>query len=569
MKRSKAGLGLRFLLLLACGVSVAWGQDWRGGILPQTVANSNGLHRVWVNQIQIAPGTDRLLHMIIDRGILFTVTQQGSIQATDAETGVKLWAASISSKGRMVQGLSASQYYVGFTCGSTLYIFNRANGRQLLDVEMETIPSVGLVLGETRAYVPCINGIVYAYDLKPMADPFEEFGISDSHLTQKEREARRQEFINSLRLVKSYKAPVGIRTMGDMSVTPTLGRTFHVMNRPGNDPKRKNEDAIEGALNHEYIAWPTASQVVTICDVDMRNATADERFNVSLMGEIRDSLSYRPYREKKGKADPTTGILYAGTTEGFVYAIREQTGQVIWRFPTGEQVWQTPVYVDNDLFVITVHGGMFCVDAITGGDGESTEAKWWSPGIRQFVSCSKNRVYAIDQENNLVILDRMSGQKISSISVPTIPNRLTNIQSDRIYLATERGMIQCLRESGLEKPLDYVSLPQEEKKPQLADVNLGGEEGEEAAEDEEDVEEEFTDDEESDDAGMDEEESAEESEDTEEEFADDEEMDDEAGDEEAADEEFTDDEAGEEAADEEVADEEAEEEEAADEEAEE
>lgn len=415
---------------VVCGSSVQAQNLWRGNIIPQEVANSRGLERVWTNQIQINSARDRLASMLIDRGVIFTVTENGAIQATNSETGVTLWSETINSKGKLVQGLSASEFYVGFTCGSVIYIFNRANGKMLLDSNIPSIPANGLALGENRAYVPSINGLVYIYDLQPMGDPLKEFGADEKSLLSANDVRRRgEEFINSLRLVRMNKEPVSIRAIGNLSVSPVVTRCNNL---------------------EEYVGWATDTRLLTLCEVD--GTIVDEKYNVTLLGDVKSELGYMPHDPKNPNR---SGLLFAGTSEGFVYAVREMTGDVIWRFPTGEEVHETPIYVDKDLFIITAVSGMFCVDALTGGDGESTEAKWWSPNIKKFVACSKNRVYALDKGKSLVILDRMSGQRITNLPVMEFSHVMTNTQNDRIYLGTETGLIQCLRESALESPLDF------------------------------------------------------------------------------------------------------------------
>ena len=440
MFSSNARLGETRVFLWSCLVlwaavsvpSVVAQNLWRGNIIPQEVANSRGLERVWTNQIQINTARDRLSSLIIDRGTIFTVTENGAIQATNAETGVTLWSETINSKGKFVQGLSASEFYVGFTCGSTIYIFNRANGRMLLDSDIPSIPANGLTLGENRAYVPSINGLVYIYDLQPMGDPLKEFGADEKTLlSANDIRQRGQEFINSLRLVRMNKEPISIRAIGNLSVSPVVTRCNDL---------------------DEYVGWVTDIRLLTLCDVD--TSSVDEKYNVPLLGDVKSELGYMPHDPKNPNR---SGLLFAGTNEGFVYAVREMTGEVVWRFPTGEEVHETPIYVDKDVFIITAVSGMYCVDALTGGDGESTEAKWWSPNIKKFVACSKNRVYALDDGKSMVILDRMSGQKITSLPVMEFSHIMTNTQNDRIYLGTETGLIQCLREPTLENPIDFAA----------------------------------------------------------------------------------------------------------------
>ncbi|MBQ4144225.1 MAG: PQQ-like beta-propeller repeat protein [Thermoguttaceae bacterium] len=427
-----------FLAVLTAGLlgasAVSAQGVWKGHIIPQDVANSRGLERQWIAHTEFNPYNnvaEKVSGMVFDRDAVFTVTEQGTVQAFEAETGKTKWVTCTKTKGKIVQGLAVSRFYLAFTAGSTLYVLNRENGRILLDADVPAIPTNDLALGEFRAYVPAINGLIYIFNLQPMEDPFQEFGVSDSMMSEKERQERKAEFINSLRLVKSLKEPMSIRSIGDLKVTPVTLRC---------------NDA------YEFVAWPTGSELVTLCEVDVREELADERYNIPTMGEVVSSLSYKPYDPEKPN---TTGILYAATTEGFVYAFREASGEVLWRFPTGEYIGETPIYADGELFITTALTGMYCIDALVGGDGKTAEAKWWSPNIKKFVACTKHRVYVLDDTRALVALDRVSGQRINSLPMVDYKFIVTNTQNDRIYFATEDGTIQCLREMALGTPLDY------------------------------------------------------------------------------------------------------------------
>ena len=434
----KTAFAILFAALLLCGMFAAFPISaqgiWRGSIIPQDYANSKGLHRQWIAHAEFNPYSsiaEKVCRLTFDRDSVFIITDQGTIQAFEAETGKTKWVTYTKTKGKVIQGLAASKYYVAFTAGSTLFVLNRKNGKILLDDDIPAIPTNELTLGENCAYVPAINGLIYIFNLQPMEDPMAELGISTSMLSEKERKARKEEFIDSLRLVKSESEPMSIRSIGDLKVTPTVLRC--------------NDEV-------ELVAWPTGSKLVTVCDVVVNERMADERYNIPVIGEAVSALSYRPYDPEKPNS---TGIVFAGTTDGFVYAVDETSGNVKWRFPAGEYIKETPYYVDGEVFIATAISGMYCIDALTGGSEGSSEAKWWAPNIRHFVSCSPHRIYALDNVRNLVILDRASGQKISTFPVSDFKFVSTNVQNDRIYVATESGTIQCIREIALETPVDF------------------------------------------------------------------------------------------------------------------
>jgi hypothetical protein len=65
-------------------------------------------------------------------------------------------------------------------------------------------------------------------------------------------------------------------------------------------------------------------------------------------------------------------------------------------------------------------------------------------------------VYAADARGQLLILDAAKGTRLATLPLAESTVPLVNQQTDRIYLASESGLIQCLHEIALTEPLRYV-----------------------------------------------------------------------------------------------------------------
>ena len=77
-------------------------------------------------------------------------------------------------------------------------------------------------------------------------------------------------------------------------------------------------------------------------------------------------------------------------------------------------------------------------------------------GIKRFVAQSKDRVYVVDTANRLQARDAATGLLIGAVSVAGFELASANLQSDRIYLASPYGVVQCLREARLATPLAHT-----------------------------------------------------------------------------------------------------------------
>ena len=75
---------------------------------------------------------------------------------------------------------------------------------------------------------------------------------------------------------------------------------------------------------------------------------------------------------------------------------------------------------------------------------------WSIPRMAGFLAASTDRVYVVDKHNNFTILSRDRGEPLASFPLGQFTKHLANDHSDRIYLATEAGLVMCLHEQGRE-----------------------------------------------------------------------------------------------------------------------
>jgi hypothetical protein len=165
-------------------------------------------------------------------------------------------------------------------------------------------------------------------------------------------------------------------------------------------------------------------------------------------------ILYRLETERSIEARPAFAneLFYFGTRDAYFYAMRERDGGIAWTLTLGEPILQSPVVMDKQLFVVGANGTLFCRDSLTG------VGLWEFPGIRQFLSASSDRVYCIGLDDSLVILNRESRALLGKIDAHSLNFRKTNIYTDRIYLATRTGMLQCFHELEREFPEFHVDI---------------------------------------------------------------------------------------------------------------
>lgn len=159
--------------------------------------------------------------------------------------------------------------------------------------------------------------------------------------------------------------------------------------------------------------------------------------------------------EGSGQLNPhpasAEGRLYASSTNGFVYALNELTGQQVWRYSAGPAITRSPLVVAGRTFVSTEEPALHAISAETG------EELWQTPGIGQLVGVSKQRAYGINPLGALVVMDIMSGVPLASVRTSTTTHGVVNAATDRLYLVSRTGLVQCLHEIGSDEPVRHTS----------------------------------------------------------------------------------------------------------------
>ena len=116
--------------------------------------------------------------------------------------------------------------------------------------------------------------------------------------------------------------------------------------------------------------------------------------------------------------------------------------------------------VGERVYVTSQEPALHCIDAKTGS------AIWESPRISQFAAASKQRVYGVDDLGALVVLDGAKGTLLGRIVADHDIKSLVNDQTDSVYLVSDAGVIECLRETDAKEPLYHNPKEEEPKKPE-------------------------------------------------------------------------------------------------------
>jgi len=82
--------------------------------------------------------------------------------------------------------------------------------------------------------------------------------------------------------------------------------------------------------------------------------------------EIKTLWQYRDQSDIGSGVTVQGKLLFSTDTKGFLYALRQHTGRIVWRFHTGGKIYATPAASANRVVVTSSDHNIYCVEASTG-----------------------------------------------------------------------------------------------------------------------------------------------------------------------------------------------------------
>ncbi|HEU4712077.1 MAG TPA: PQQ-binding-like beta-propeller repeat protein [Pyrinomonadaceae bacterium] len=154
-----------------------------------------------------------------------------------------------------------------------------------------------------------------------------------------------------------------------------------------------------------------------------------------------------------------TRLLMQGASDGFVHAIKPQTGEPVWRIEVSKRGLNTGVVVRGTTAILTHSeenldssemGMMIAIDATAKGDIKQDQAKWvvkgWQGGFSSPV-LDGDRLYQIDNGANMAAFDVNTGKQLWLKNLGTIQKASPVLADGKVYVGTENGRFFILKPS--------------------------------------------------------------------------------------------------------------------------
>jgi len=451
-------------------------------LLSQTELDPYALKRVWFYQLKLRPANGKIEHILLEGGQLFLTTNDAKLHVLNAETGQWLWTRSIGTQESPLTEPAVNSRIVAIHNNLAIYLFNRQTGKQLLQIPLSEAASAACEMSEHYLYVPLVNQTILGFPLREAhapqpeiaastQEPLRSTAIKDPELAKIVQQF--EEAKNSLRaaeppapeddnfvLDSTHRIPITCTAMGSLRTKPLLLSQFFTwkLDDDGNPTHEVDKDT-----HQEFLSWVTeqgflyTAKIAALSDQDMfmqyqvdsagqtfymnrmRVAQIDRPGNKSLSVRPTHSQVY-PVNEPGYDKIVVPDVVVTGGRAAYIFAIDGRTGDVRWQFPAQGQLLESIAVVGRDVYAPTATGGLHALDLETGKE------RWFTRNVRRFVAASRDRVYVLDLRDRLVCLDRASGVAQFVYDIRRFDHCLFNLETDQIFLLSDSGLVQCLRE---------------------------------------------------------------------------------------------------------------------------
>lgn len=441
---------------------------------------------------------------------VFFVSNDGQVQAMDAETGTVLWTHRLAKGPGPLLGYAVSSDYVAVTHGTSIDILDARNGELLRHFGLRNLPGAGPVIAGNRVISPGANGrlelltpfgtnrfrsdmggfhgrlqlpltelensYVWAVEdqvyvsLKPSpARPI--FGIP----TAEPAKVSPAGFGNLMLVVedtgsiKCFSQSSGLEVWTEfvgepVAQTPVFVRWSGDLPAPNGDAKPASQDPEQpaapanpfgGAAADPFAAAAPANPFGAAAPADpFGGAAANAPAADNPFAAPAAPAAANPFGAPAGNQDP-----FAGGANPFGAGAPAANDTVDAAAP-GEAglIRQAPSVDVETLLGTTDQVAALLVDeagnvrAINVRTGKIIPA-FRATGIQKVLTVTRDRIFAKSLDRELVALDIRTGNRLGALPIPGDWEGAVNLVSDRVYLQSRTGQVVCFRPTNSLVPL--------------------------------------------------------------------------------------------------------------------
>jgi outer membrane protein assembly factor BamB len=367
--------------------------------------------------------------------------RSGAVAALNAETGAMEWSTIVGNGYQVAQPLAFNSRSVFAIRGPRCFALDRKTGRLKWELELPALVTAAPAADEQHLFLCMISDRLHVYDLpgyggaretgKPIGTPPPN---SDA-----------------AKFAQGYYGSETFRGRGVSSVTPYTGSITFNPRAEGVHTPRFAWDVESGT---RVMQAPLISQTLVTLAGAGPNLYPSSRLAPQ---------QAKPYMLDADITAPIAqhgDVAYVATRDSALSALDLQGPRVLWRRTLGDgRIDSRPSVTDTDVYAVTDRDGLFRILRNLG------RVVWSNPAAARFLSANAKTVFAADRLDRLMLLDRERGTLLGMLDTSAYHVPVSNELTDRAFLASNDGLLLCLRDRGYRTPM--VTKKVIEKKPEV------------------------------------------------------------------------------------------------------
>ncbi len=396
-----------------------------------------GLERVWASQARVDPGSDKVAHVTVDERNCYVQATNGSLTAFDAERGNRKWTVQLGPANRTTFPATSNASTVVVVTGTTIFGVDKFSGNVEWTLQTPSSATTSATATDRFFYIGTNDGSVYCYRF----DVVEYLG----------RTGRLPGTYNPT--TRTVSSPID--DVASTSAWAWRYRSGRMMQKP---PVLVGGKAVFGDFRGDVYVLTTGTRQELGGKLTMQHKAGH-----GLAGNIaaRDNSVFVPTTDNR--------VVAVSVKKSVREGVETPAGTSLWSFGVGHSISGGPDLIGDRLYVGSTGEGLLALDPIDGSQIPSPTGEWWIPGASSLIGVTESLVLASGSQNTIIAADRATGRPRGMVRLDAYPIRVTNTLNDRIYMASEQGLVICCRQPGSDEPTFYRDLDKALITPEMAE----------------------------------------------------------------------------------------------------
>jgi outer membrane protein assembly factor BamB len=417
------------------------------GLPPAEALDRLNLKMAWRTYLPMDGRRDGVFSMSIGEKQILVQLRSGMVVALDAATGTVQWRVQVGGGYVPPAGFGANEQSVFVTKGVRLFALERASGRLQWEFFLPSVASAAPVADEERFYVPIGTGRLMAYELPrfetasaPNGDKRPEGVPSTADTAKSGAKIPARSVLGSTGQSTQSVSAVSSQGQYVRAVGPLSSAIEARAQGYGGGPQPQ--------LIWSYVAESRLELAPVLTNEYLLLAGYSGTFYAMAKLNGRQLYRFQAGPPLTAPIGQFGDIAYVASEDYTVYAHHMILGRVLWRFLGGGPITQKPRVTDDSVYVSPSRAGLYRLDRETG------QVVWRNANAERFLATNKKFVYAKDYNGRLLVLDKARGTQLANYDGArdfVVP--LANELNDRLYLASNDGLLVCLHDRDYRTPV--------------------------------------------------------------------------------------------------------------------